>query len=61
VGKVSEDDYRELSSKYRTEAKALLQVVEGQLLARRTRAEALVAERLKQAGVAPAPANRDPQ
>jgi hypothetical protein len=47
VGKIGDADYRELSLKYRTEAKHLLQVVDDQMTASRARAEALVAEYLE--------------
>jgi hypothetical protein len=51
VGKVSEADYRELSSKYREEAKALLQLLDQTLGPARLRAEQLLEERIKAAGL----------
>jgi hypothetical protein len=47
VGKISEDDYRELSQRYRSEAKALLLLVDRDLAPSLNKAEAMLAERLK--------------
>jgi hypothetical protein len=47
VGKIGDADYRELSLKYRAEAKRLLQVVDDQMTASRARAEALVSAQLE--------------
>lgn len=46
VGKISEDDYRELSQHYRTEAKTLLLLVDRDLAPALNKAEALLADRL---------------
>jgi len=46
VGKISDDDYVELSQRYRAEAKALLLLVDRDLGPAMKHAEALVAERL---------------
>jgi hypothetical protein len=46
VGKISEDDYRELSQRYRAEAKALLLLVDRDLAPSLNKAEALLADRL---------------
>jgi hypothetical protein len=48
VGKLSDDDYRELSRRYRQEAKELLQLVDENLGPARARALELFEERLKQ-------------
>lgn len=53
VGKISEDDYRELSQKYRSEARALLQVLDEKMTARREQIEQQVKARLAAAGTAP--------
>lgn len=53
VGKISEQDYRELSHKYRTEAKRLLQMVDEQLEPARQRAEERLQEHLKSLAIAP--------
>lgn len=47
VGKLSEDDYRELSRRYRQDAKQLLQLVDDNLAPARARALHLLEERLK--------------
>lgn len=47
VGKLSEDDYRELSRRYRQDAKRLLQLVDDNLAPARARALHLLEERLK--------------
>lgn len=46
VGKIGEDDYRELRSRYRAEAKRLLRAMDRDLEPERARAEAYVAARL---------------
>ncbi len=47
VGKISEEDYKELSSKYRAEAKELLQLLDSSMGPARERAEQLLQQRLK--------------
>jgi hypothetical protein len=47
VGKLSEDDYRELSRRYRQDAKQLLQLVDESLAPARARAIEQLEERLK--------------
>ena len=61
LGKISEEDYRELSQKYRTEAKRLLQLVDEQLEPARRRAEELVREHLKTLEASPPPAAKEPK
>lgn len=56
VGKISEDDYRELSQRYRSEAKALLLLVDRDLAPSLKKAEALLADRLGREPKAPAAA-----
>jgi len=46
VGKIGEDDYRELRSRYRAEAKRLLRALDQNLEPERARAEAYIAARL---------------
>jgi hypothetical protein len=46
VGKISDDDYRELSARYREEAKRLIERVDENLAPQRERAEKLLAERV---------------
>lgn len=53
VGKISEDDYRELSQRYRSEAKALLHLVDRDLAPSLKKAEALLADRLGREPKAP--------
>jgi hypothetical protein len=48
VGKISDEDFLELSARYRSEAKALLQTLDRELAPARARAEAELAERLEQ-------------
>jgi hypothetical protein len=55
VGKITEDDYRELSQRYRSEAKALLLLVDRDLAPSLKKAEALVADRLGSVPRATAP------
>ncbi|MFO0759045.1 MAG: zinc ribbon domain-containing protein [Byssovorax sp.] len=61
VGKISDEDYRELVAKYRAEAKRLLRQIDDDALPRRAKVEALVNARLVQEGllapeaIAPAP------
>ncbi len=56
VGKIVEDDYRELSAFYRAEAKRLIQAVDVGLEEQRAHAERLLAERLKEESLEPQPA-----
>lgn len=46
VGKISDEDYRELSARYREEAKRLIERVDESLAPQRERAEKLLAERV---------------
>jgi len=46
VGKISDDDYRELSARYREDAKRLIERVDESLTPARERAEKLLAERI---------------
>jgi hypothetical protein len=46
VGKISDEDYRELSTRYREEAKRLIERVDESLTPARERAEKLLAERV---------------
>jgi len=59
VGKISEEDYAELSARYRTEAKSLLRSLETELSPLRKKAEALLAARLKSEGLAAKPNGKD--
>jgi hypothetical protein len=52
VGKISEDDYAELSQRYREQAKRLMQQLEGEQEPARKRAEQLLQRRLAKAGLA---------
>lgn len=52
VGKISEQDYKQLSAKYRQEAKELLQVLDSSMGPARARAEELLAARLDDSSVA---------
>lgn len=57
VGKISEEDYRELVGRYRHEAKRLLRLIDDSATEERARAEKLVQSRLVRAGIAkPTPA-----
>lgn len=65
VGKISEDDYRELVARYRHEAKRLLRLIDDTATEERAHAEKLVQSRLARAGIAraaepapPAPAEQ---
>ncbi|MCC6553190.1 MAG: zinc ribbon domain-containing protein [Polyangiaceae bacterium] len=51
VGKISDEDHRELVAKYRAEAKRLLRILEEDAGPRRARVESLVAARLRRAGL----------
>jgi hypothetical protein len=51
VGKISEDDYRELSDRYRQQAKSLLQQLAGEHGPARERAEQALHKRLVKAGL----------
>jgi hypothetical protein len=51
VGKISEEDYRDLSARYREEAKRLIVALDQGLSAKRSRAERLVAKRLAAEGL----------
>ncbi len=59
VGKISEEDYRQLVKKYRDEAKRLLQTIDEKSAEGRDRAEALVQKKLRQAGLVEGTANED--
>jgi hypothetical protein len=52
VGKISDADFNELTQRYRAEAKTLLQVIAADDAPRRKKAEAQLAARLKEEGVA---------
>ncbi|APR83904.1 Hypothetical protein A7982_09253 [Minicystis rosea] len=52
VGKISEEDYQALVTKYRAEAKRLLRVIDEESQAEREKAEALVMNRLRREGLA---------
>jgi len=56
VGKISDQDYHQLSARYRAEAKALLKSIDEANAPRWEQAEALLAERLKREGLASASA-----
>ncbi len=56
VGKISDDDYSVLVSKYRAEAKRLLRVLEDDARPKRERVEGLVHARLVEAGLESMPA-----
>lgn len=58
VGKISEEDYGELSTRYRTEAKELLRSLEAGLLPLREKAEKRLGERLKAEGISAARSER---
>jgi hypothetical protein len=65
VGKLSEEDFAELSTRYRTEAKALLRSLEAELAPRRQKAEVKLRARLEKEGIleaarSSAPAPRTP-
>lgn len=51
VGKISEEDYQELVTKYRAEAKRLLRLLDEEANPRRRRVEALLLERLRSEGL----------
>ncbi len=53
VGKISEEDYAELSHRYREQAKELMQKLEGEQEPARKRAEQLLQRRLAKAGLSP--------
>lgn len=55
VGKISAEDYAELSARYRAEAKRLMQTLDESLGPAREEVERAVAARLARAGVEPAP------
>jgi hypothetical protein len=59
VGKLSEDDYKELSQRYRTEAKALLRARDEALAPAREEAEALIAKKLRGEAIDAAPDDLD--
>jgi DNA-binding transcriptional ArsR family regulator len=54
VGKISDEDYRELVAHYRAEAKRLLRFLDDEAVPRRAQAEALFAKRLREEGLAEA-------
>lgn len=51
VGKISEEDYQALVTKYRAEAKRLLRLLDADAQPRRDQVEALVEKRLRRAGL----------
>ena len=51
VGKISEEDYRQLVARFRAEAKALLRVIDEKAQAKRARAAKLVGAHLQRKGV----------
>jgi hypothetical protein len=51
VGKISEEDYQELTARYRGEAKRLLRLLDEEAAPRRERVEAIVAKRLRREGL----------
>ncbi len=53
VGKIGDEDYAELTARYRGEAKALLRALEAHDGPARSRAERLVARRIMKAGILP--------
>jgi len=55
VGKISEEDYANLVAKYRAEAKRLLRALDEDAAPRRAEVEALVARRLRKAGLVDEP------
>jgi hypothetical protein len=61
VGKISEEDYQELSARYRQEAKRLLRLLEEEQEPARQRADELVRKRLVHEGLAEADAPRKPK
>jgi hypothetical protein len=61
VGKITDQDYRELSEKYRAEAKRLLQILDEQMTAGRLRAEELLNQRLQASPELVTPATPDSQ
>lgn len=60
VGKISEEDYRQLVARYRWEAKRLLQVIDEKSKVQRQRAESVVEAHLAALGLRQAPAPADP-
>jgi len=61
VGKISEEDYQELSARYRAEAKRLLQLLEQAQEPARQRVDELVRKRLVQEGLVEPGAARKPK
>jgi hypothetical protein len=55
VGKISPEDYAELSAKYRAEAKRLMQTLDQALEPARERVEQQLKQRLERAGIEPEP------
>jgi ribosomal protein L40E len=53
VGKISDDDFAELSTRYRAEAKNLLKLIDAETAPLRKRAEERLAARLKEEKIAP--------
>ncbi|AKT36435.1 hypothetical protein [Chondromyces crocatus] len=51
VGKISEEDYRELVSRFRADAKRLLRILDEDSRPRREQVEALVAQHLRRSGL----------
>jgi hypothetical protein len=56
VGKISPEDYAELSAKYRAEAKRLMRTLDEALEPAREKVEQQLKQRLERAGIAPEPA-----
>jgi small-conductance mechanosensitive channel len=61
VGKISPEDYAELSAKYRAEAKRLIQSVDAALGPARSEVERAIEKRLERAGVNPPSQDSTPQ
>jgi hypothetical protein len=61
VGKISPEDYAELSAKYRAEAKRLIQRVDETLGPAREEAERAIERRLARAGLSPTQAEPEPE
>jgi small-conductance mechanosensitive channel len=59
VGKISPEDYAELSAKYRAEAKRLMQSLDETLEPARQRVERQLKQRLERAGIEPEPEPED--
>jgi len=55
VGKIGEDDYAELSARYRADAKRLMQLIDAGSEAERLRVETALTARLEKAAAQPEP------